>query len=130
MVLPSEVVTVLLKGKKNVPAAFELRVECWMEEEGDPRLAGSQRRELLGLLKWKVFPAPPAPFSQEERTPFLSPTLLFESQSPWGMAVLSELLGKHKCPYHPLTHSSTTFPSKTSQFSTRQFPGSHRVQEK
>lgn len=116
----------------KMPAGFELRVMCWMEEEGDPRLAGHQRRRaLLGLLKWKVFPAPSAPFSQEERAPFLSPTLLFESQSPSGMAFFSKLLlGEHRSPYHPLTHSSTTFPSKTSQFGTRQLPGCPRAQEK
>ena len=39
--LPNEVVTVLLKGKQPaVPAASELMVMCWMEEEGDPRLDG------------------------------------------------------------------------------------------
>lgn len=39
--LLSEVVTVLLKEwRGKLAAAFELTVMCWMEEEGDPRLAG------------------------------------------------------------------------------------------
>ena len=29
--------------KKKMPAGFELRVMCWMEEEGDPRLAEEER---------------------------------------------------------------------------------------
>lgn len=41
-VLLSEVVTVLLKGRRGekLLGAFELTVMCWVEEEGGPRLAG------------------------------------------------------------------------------------------
>jgi len=47
------------------------------------------------------------------------------------MSFLSKLLlGKHRSRYQSLTCSSTTFPSKTGQFGTRQLPRSPRARDK
>lgn len=77
-----------------MPAAFELRVMCWMEEEGDPRLAEEERTAGAPQMPFLLYLLPSARrrVPPSSRTSFQVPKPLrdyFLVKAPPGQAQVS-----------------------------------------